>query len=41
MRVADDWDDLVDGTLQNPIDRTEAGVVVVPDGVEAFAWTGT
>ncbi len=36
-RIADDWHDLVDGTLLAPIDRDESGVVLNPDTV----WTGT
>jgi hypothetical protein len=35
-RVADDWDDLVDGTLLAPIDRDEDAAPVLGD-----AWTGT
>lgn len=36
VRVADDWDDLVDGELAAPIDRDESGAEVSGD-----AWTGT
>lgn len=36
VRVADDWDDLVDGELAAPIDRDESGARVFGD-----AWTGT
>jgi len=36
VRVADDWDDLVDGELAAPIDRDEQGEEVSGD-----AWTGT
>ncbi len=34
--IANDWTDLTDGSLQNPIDRDESG-----QQVAAFAWTGT
>lgn len=36
VRIADDWDDLVDGELAAPIDRDEEGAEVSGD-----AWTGT
>lgn len=35
-RVADDWDDLVDGQLRAPIDRDEDGT-----SADGDAWTGT
>lgn len=36
VRIADDWDDLVDGELAAPIDRDEEGAEVSGD-----VWTGT
>lgn len=40
--VAQDWTDLTDGTLANPIDRTETGTQIspAPSGI-GFTWTGT
>ncbi|MEM6989422.1 MAG: MopE-related protein [Myxococcota bacterium] len=35
VRVADDWEDLVDGGLHNPLDRDETGAVV-----GGLVWTG-
>lgn len=42
--VAKNWEDLIDGSLQAPIDVTEFGVPVVGSaacGVEAIVWTST
>lgn len=39
-RVADNWADLTDGTLDHAIDRTEANLPLA-DGAEARVWTNT
>jgi hypothetical protein len=40
--VADDWSDLTDGTIDNAIDQTAAGVTLPPPGANAIpVWTGT
>lgn len=40
--VAQDWADLTDGTIANPIDRTADGTQIVPQpGVTFSVWTGT
>ncbi len=37
VQVADDWTDLIDGTLDAPINHTASGET----GVNSFVWTGT
>lgn len=39
-QVADNWADLTDGTLDNPINRTEGGVFT-ESVMSQFVWTGT
>jgi hypothetical protein len=39
-KVADDWADLTDGSLDHAIDRTEANLPLA-DGAEARVWTNT
>jgi hypothetical protein len=39
-RVADNWNDLTDGSLAHPINRDESGAEVTDDG-NHYVWTGT